>query len=198
MTAPNTNASASSNTSASADTDTRTRRRSALWVLPIETGGCGACAQSIAALRSPGFAPALGAEGIAFASSPRHADVLLISGPLSAVAREAVRRVVEAAPLPRALVAVGDCAIDGCVFAGSPGISNSLAEDLDVNVEIAGCPPSPDAILAAIGEAARLLAGSGAAAAGDEASAAAEDAGDDVDEADETSTDPDDEEGQDS
>lgn len=180
MSAPNT--STTSTTSASADAGARTRRRAALWVLPIDTGGCGACAQSIAALRSPGFAPALGAEGIAFASSPRHADVLLIAGPLSTVAREAVRQVIEAAPLPRALVAVGDCAIDGCVFAGSPHITASAAEDLDVNVEIAGCPPSPDAILAAIGEAARLLAGAGGAQAEAEGEAAAvEVAGDDAD-----------------
>ena len=195
MTAANTSNSAGavSSVRANADASARSRRRAALWVLPIETGGCGACAQSIAALRSPGFAPALGAEGIAFASSPRHADVLLIAGPLSAAARDAVRRVVEAVPLPRALVAVGDCAIDGCVFAGSPYIAASVAEDLDVNVEIAGCPPSPDAILAAIGEAARLLAGSGAAPA-DQETAATESAGDDADaDADETTTEPDEE-----
>lgn len=140
----------------------RSRRRAALWILPLETGGCGASAQSIAALRSPGFAPALSAEGIAFASSPRHADILLIAGPLSPASRDAVRRIVEAVPLPRAIVAVGDCAIDGCVFAGSPRITESVADELDANVEIAGCPPSPDAILAAINEAARLLAGAGA------------------------------------
>jgi formate hydrogenlyase subunit 7 len=138
---------------------TPSRRRRALTVLAIETGGCGACAQSIAALRAPGFAPALSAEGITFASSPRHADVLLVAGPLSAAARDAVQQIIEGAPLPRALVAVGDCAIEGCVFASSPHITTSVADDLDVNVEIAGCPPSPDAILAAIGEAARLLAG---------------------------------------
>lgn len=202
MTAPNTNSNAgtgaTTSASASADAGARPRRRAALWVLPIETGGCGACAQSIAALRSPGFAPALGAEGIAFASSPRHADVVLIAGPLSAEARESVRRVIEAVPLPRALVAVGDCAIDGCVFAGSPHITASVAEDLDVNVEIAGCPPSPDAILAAIGEAARLLAGASTASAAEQ-SDAAEGAGESADDgnADETSTDLD-EEGQDS
>lgn len=209
MSAPSTdaNANVTASTQAAADESNaiKSRRRAALWILPIETGGCGASAQSIAALRSPGFAPALSAEGIAFASSPRHADVLLVAGPLSASSRDAVRRIVEAAPLPRAVVAVGDCAIDGCVFAGSPRITASLAEELDVNVEIAGCPPSPDAILAAINEAARLLAGSDTAPAADEAAMAADDAGatdassdeaddndDDGDEADET---PRDEEG---
>lgn len=177
MSAPSTNANGNANAA-------RSRRRAALWVLPLETGGCGASAQSIAALRSPGFAPALSAEGIAFASSPRHADVLLVAGPLSAASREAVRRIVEAAPLPRAIVAVGDCAIDGCVFAGSPRITESLAEELDVNVEIAGCPPSPDAILAAINEAARLLAGSDTAPAADAEAAAAGSEARDTDEAD--------------
>ena len=191
MSAPSTNANGNANANASSQTGAREsnaakpRRRAALWVLPLETGGCGASAQSIAALRSPGFAPALSAEGIAFASSPRHADVLLVAGPLSADARTAVRRLVEASPLPRAIVAVGDCAIDGCVFAGSQRITESLAEELDVNVEIAGCPPSPDAILAAINEAARLLAGSDTAPAADAgANAYDTDEADAIDEAD--------------
>lgn len=161
----------SSTSDTNASSSSSSRRRAALWILPIETGGCGACAQSIAALRSPGFAPALSAEGIAFASSPRHADVLLVAGPLSVATRETVLRLVEAAPLPRAIVAVGDCAIDGCVFAGSPQIAQSVAEELDVNVEIAGCPPSPDAILAAINEASRLLAGAGATPTDEDAAA---------------------------
>lgn len=203
MSAPSTNANGNANATSQTGTGesnaTRSRRRAALWILPLETGGCGASAQSISALRSPGFAPALSAEGIAFASSPRHADVLLIAGPLSTATRDAVRRIVEAAPLPRAIVAVGDCAIDGCVFAGSPRITESLAEELDVNVEIAGCPPSPDAILAAINEAARLLAGSNNAHANEDTTAESaknDEAGDggDVDD-DEANEAPRDEEG---
>ena len=163
-------------------------RRVSVWALPLQTGGCGACTQSVYALQAPTYAKALEARGISFARSPRHADVILISGPMTTVAREAVRAVTAAAPLPRALVAVGNCAIDGCVFAGSPYITASAAEDLDVNVEIAGCPPAPDAILAAIAEAADLLASAessqeeGEAGSGEGAEGEAADAGDEVDE----------------
>lgn len=145
-------------------------RRATVALYALESGGCGACAQSLAGLRAPRNALALRAAGLAFAASPRHADVLLLAGPLSTRAQQAVRRVVEAAPLPRAVVAVGDCAIDGCVFAGSAYLVESPAAALDVNVEIAGCPPSPDAILAAIVEAARLLVGSEGPSAPDDLS----------------------------
>ncbi|MGZ3636856.1 MAG: NADH-quinone oxidoreductase subunit B family protein [Ktedonobacterales bacterium] len=137
---------------------TRPRRQAAVWVLPVTTGGCGACHQSITALLAGRYAPKLSAQGINFARSPRHADILLITGPLTAAARAEARAFVEAAPQPRALVAVGNCAIDGCVFRGSPHLVASTAEELDVNVEIAGCPPAPAAILAAIAEASELIA----------------------------------------
>lgn len=146
-------------------------RRATVALYALESGGCGACAQSLAGLRAPRKAPALRASGLAFVASPRHADVLLLAGPLSARAGQAVRRIVEATPLPRAVIAVGDCAIDGCVFAGSGHLTQNPAAALDVNVEIAGCPPSPDAILAAIIEAARLLAGSEGPSAPDDMTA---------------------------
>jgi Ni,Fe-hydrogenase III small subunit len=167
-------------------------RRVSVWALPLQTGGCGACTQSLYALQAATYAKALEARGVSFARSPRHADVILISGPMTTVSREAVRAVIDAAPLPRALVAVGNCAIDGCVFAGSPYITASAAEDLDVNVEIAGCPPAPDAILAAIAEAADLLASAEStqeeseATAGEGVEEEAADAGDEADELDDT------------
>ncbi|HST88971.1 MAG TPA: hypothetical protein VLJ14_11370 [Ktedonobacterales bacterium] len=142
--------------------DATGRAPATVAVLPLETGGCGACAQSLYALLAPRYAAELAAQGITFARSPRHADILLLCGPMTTAARAAVRRVVEALPEPRALVAVGDCAITGCVFSGSPYLGIPPADDLDANVEIAGCPPSPSSILAAIAEAAQLLAGSSA------------------------------------
>jgi Ni,Fe-hydrogenase III small subunit len=110
------------------------------------------------ALQGPRYAGELSARGIALALSPRHADIVLIAGPLSQAAREPVKRLLESVPQPRALVAVGDCAIDGCVFQGSSTVTPSVAEALDVNVEIGGCPPSPTAILDAIAKAAQVLA----------------------------------------
>ncbi len=134
-------------------------RRAAVWVLPLDTGGCGATLQNIYALLAPRYAGSLRAQGVSFARSPRHADIVLIAGPLSQAAREPVRRLLESVPQPRALVAVGNCAIDGCVFAGSPEVTANPAEALDVHIEVGGCPPAPSAILAAIVEAKRLLAG---------------------------------------
>lgn len=150
--------SASRAKGATTRTNTQTGRAIA-WVTHISTSGCGACAQSIAGLLAPHYAESLRAQGVTFVRSPRHADVVLLTGALTIQARKAIDRVLATIPEPCALIAVGDCAIDGCVFAGSDALAESLAEQLDVNVEIAGCPPSPSAILAAIVEAKRLLAG---------------------------------------
>ena len=141
----------------------RPRRQAAVWVLPVAMGGCSACHQSIIALQARRYAPKLTAQGIRFARSPRHADILLITGALTTEACAEAHAFVEAMPQPRALVAVGNCAIDGCVFRGSPHLVASTAEELDVNVEIAGCPPAPAAILAAIAEASELIASAGMA-----------------------------------
>lgn len=163
--------------------DATGRPPATIAILPLETGGCGACAQSLYALLAPRYAAELAAQGITFARSPRHADILLLCGPMTTAARAAVRRVVEALPEPRALVAVGDCAITGCVFSGSPYLGVPPADDLDANVEIAGCPPSPSSILAAIAEAAQLLASSSATDA-----AGAYEATDDEDDSEEEPT----------
>ena len=127
-------------------------------IFAVDSGGCGACVQSILALQSSRYAKALHAARESFAQTPRHADVLLISGPLTKAARESIGAVVAATPQQRALIAVGDCAINGCVFAGSPAYDTSAATAFDVHVEIEGCPPAPLAILDAIGAAQELLA----------------------------------------
>lgn len=137
---------------------TRASRRPSVWVLPLDSSGCGACTQQIYALQAPRYTQELHAHGVQWARSPRHADIVLITGALSRAAREPLRRVLAGVPQPRALVAVGNCAINGCVFHGSPEVVSDGAEELDVNVEIAGCPPSPQAILDAIVEASQLLA----------------------------------------
>jgi Ni,Fe-hydrogenase III small subunit len=133
-------------------------RQASVWVLPLETGGCGATLQSIYALLAPRYAAQLRGQGVSFARSPRHADIVLIAGPLSQAAREPVRRLLDSVPQPRVLISIGDCAIDGCVFAGSPTVTEHPAEVLDVHIEVGGCPPAPTAVLAAIVEAKRLLA----------------------------------------
>lgn len=135
-------------------------RRAAVLVASAHIGGCSACSQSIAALSAPRYAARLRAQGVILTPAPRQADVLLLCGALNERSREAALALAEATPRPRALVAVGDCALNGCVFSGSPALSKQpLAEALAVNVEIGGCPPSPEVILEAIAEAQRLLAG---------------------------------------
>lgn len=146
----------------------RGARRASLWVTSVHTGGCSACAQSLAALEAPRYAKRLAALGVSFTSVPQHSDVILLCGALTEPARVSITRLIEGTPRPRALVAVGDCAINGCVFAGSPRLIRPLAQTLNVNVEIGGCPPPPQAIIEAIGEAGRLLAeGAGASVAAD-------------------------------
>jgi Ni,Fe-hydrogenase III small subunit len=131
--------------------------RTPVAIFAVDSGGCGACVQSILALQSSRYANALHAARVSFAQTPRHADALLISGPLTAAAREGIGRVIAATPQQRALIAVGDCAINGCVFAESPAYEESAAIAFDVHVEIEGCPPAPLAILDAIGAAQELL-----------------------------------------
>jgi Ni,Fe-hydrogenase III small subunit len=135
-------------------------RRTAVLVASVHVGGCSACAQSVAALGAPRYAGRLREAGIAIVAAPRQADVLLLCGILNERSREAAQALVDETPRPRALVAVGDCAVNGCVFAGSPALTKlPLAAELAVNIEIGGCPPTPEVILDAIVEAQRLLAG---------------------------------------
>ena len=109
-------------------------------VFAVDSGGCGACVQSILALQSTRYAKELHAARVSFAQAPRQADVLLISGPLTTKARESIGNVIATTPQQRALIAVGDCAINGCVFADSPAYDGSAATAFDVHVEIEGCP----------------------------------------------------------
>jgi Ni,Fe-hydrogenase III small subunit len=137
----------------------RAARQMSLLVLPVAVGACGASLQSICALQAPRYASAMRQYGISFVRSPRHADVVLVAGALTRGALGQVRRLLAGVPQPRAIIAVGNCAIDGCIFQGSPRLVVNAAAKLGANVEIAGCPPGPEAILSSIITARRLLAG---------------------------------------
>ena len=127
-------------------------------VYTVQMGGCAACGQSVAALRAPIYASGLAARGVRFVQSPRHADIVILTGALTHAGLDPLKELLAGVPEPHALVAVGDCAITGGVFQGSPDLVPIPAEALDVHVEIAGCPPAPEAILAALAEATALLA----------------------------------------
>lgn len=135
----------------------RTAHHPPVNVASVHCGGCSACAQSIAALESAPIARLLRAHGVTLCRAPRHSDVVLLSGALNEQARVAISAVIAGTPRPHALIAIGDCAINGCVFAGSRALTTPLAQALDVNIELAGCPPSPEAIIEAIVEAQRQL-----------------------------------------
>jgi membrane-bound hydrogenase subunit mbhJ len=125
-----------------------------VWLFTLNSGSCNGCEQEIQALHAARYA--LEEGGIAFASSPHHADILLLTGIMTPRSQAAARRVWEQLAEPRAIVAVGDCPINGSVFRGASGFAPA-GETLPINVELPGCPPSPTLILEAIEAAIKLL-----------------------------------------
>ena len=125
-----------------------------VWLFPLNSGSCNGCEQEIQALHAARYA--LEAGGIALASSPRHADILLLTGIMTPRNQAAARRVWEQLAEPRAIVAVGDCPINGSVFR-SQHSPTPAGEMLPIDVELPGCPPSPTLILEAIEAAIKLL-----------------------------------------
>jgi membrane-bound hydrogenase subunit mbhJ len=144
-------------------------RHHAVWIMSLNMGSCSGCDQQIQAMLAPRYQ--LSRRGITFATSPRHADVILLTGTLTRRSLEPVKRILAQVPDPHALIAVGDCALHGGVFADSPEIIANAADALAVNVEIAGNPPTPAQIVLAIEEAARLLDSAEAGETAEEAEA---------------------------
>ena len=125
----------------------------------LDSGSCNGCDWEINALLNPYHD--IQRLGVDFVASPRHADVLLVTGCMTRNLEEAARRTFEAMPEPRLVVAVGACAISGGVFAGSPVVRSGITEVLPVDVFVPGCPPRPEALIEGILLAAdrQLLAG---------------------------------------
>ncbi len=119
-----------------------------LAILHVAAGGCGGCALEIGALG--GIAFDLERHGLSFVNSPRQADVLLATGPLTCAMRTAMEGVWTAMPEPRWVVAVGACAIDGGAFAGSYAVQGGIGIALPVDLVVEGCPPSPASVLSAL------------------------------------------------
>ncbi len=126
-----------------------------LAVRHVDAGSCNGCDTEIHALASP-FTD-LERFGIRFVASPRHADVLLVTGVATRNLADALRRTVAATPHPRAVVALGACALSGGIFADSPHVLGGVHTVVEVDVVVPGCPPPPEAILAGLLEAARIL-----------------------------------------
>ena len=116
-----------------------------LAIRHVDAGSCNGCELEIHALGNAFYD--LERFGLRFVASPRHADVLLVTGPVALNMREALRRTYDATPEPKWVVASGACAADGHVFAGSYAIAGGAADVIPVDLVIPGCPPSPAALL---------------------------------------------------
>jgi Ni,Fe-hydrogenase III small subunit len=116
-----------------------------LAIRHVAAGSCNGCELELRATQN--LVHDLMRYGLSFTASPRHADILLITGVAAKNMVEAVRQAREAMPDPVFVVAVGDCAVDGGVFKGSPAITGGADSILPVDLLIAGCPPTPGQII---------------------------------------------------
>ncbi|MGE0342244.1 MAG: NADH-quinone oxidoreductase subunit B family protein [Porticoccaceae bacterium] len=120
----------------------------ALCIRQVDAGSCNGCELEIHALGNAYYN--LEGAGIHFVASPRHADLLLVTGPVTRNMREALLRTWQAIPPPRLVVAVGDCGCSGGIFGESYASCGAVANVLPVDASVPGCPPSPTAILQVI------------------------------------------------
>ena len=125
----------------------RTLGRS-LAIRQIDAGSCNGCELEIHALNNAFYD--LERFGLRFVASPRHADVLMVTGPLTKNMREAVERTYAATPDPKWVIAVGDCALDGGLFAGSYACVGGISAVIPVDLHIRGCPPRPRDLLSGL------------------------------------------------
>ena len=120
----------------------------ALAIRHVDAGSCNGCELEIHATNNPYYN--LEGLGIKFVASPRHADMLLVTGPVSRNMEEALRRTFAAMPEPKLVVAIGDCGCDGGVFGENYASCGRVANVISVDVAVPGCPPEPKAIIQGI------------------------------------------------
>lgn len=130
---------------AQVDRAARQRLGRTLSIREVDAGSCNGCELEIHALNNVLYD--LERFGLRFVASPRHADVLLVTGPVTINMREALERTYQATPAPKWVVAVGECGRDGGVFSGSYACVGGVSAILPVDLHIRGCPPSPIALL---------------------------------------------------
>ena len=116
-----------------------------LWVFHLNTGSCNGCDIEIVAGLTPRYD--LERFGIKLVGSPKHADVLLVTGPVTGRMLDKVKRVYEQTPDPKAVIAVGTCGTSGGVFYNSYNLSGSIDKVIPVDVYVPGCPVRPEAII---------------------------------------------------
>jgi Ni,Fe-hydrogenase III small subunit len=119
-----------------------------LSIRQVDAGSCNGCELEIHALSNAFYD--LERFGFHFVASPRHADVLMVTGPVTKNMREALLRTYNATPDPKWVIAVGACAVDGGLFAASYAVEGGVNEVVPVDLTIPGCPPNPKALLAGL------------------------------------------------
>jgi Ni,Fe-hydrogenase III small subunit len=130
---------------AALDQGARRRLGRSLAIRTVDAGSCNACELELNALSNPFYD--LERFGLRIVASPRHADVLLVTGPVTRNMAAALRTTYEAMPAPKWVVAMGDCAICGGLFAGSAACLGGAAAVVPVDLHIRGCPPTPIEVL---------------------------------------------------
>ena len=138
---PGADDSALAELAASLERAARRRLGRSLAIREVDAGSCNGCELEIHALNNAFYD--LERFGLRFVASPRHADVLLVTGPVTRNMREALERTYNATPDPKWVVAVGHCAADGGLFAGSYAVVGGVGAVIPVDLHIAGCPPAP-------------------------------------------------------
>jgi NADH-quinone oxidoreductase B subunit len=124
---------------------TRWSRIKSPWILHLNSGACNACDIEIVAALTPRFD--IERLGVLLRASPRHADVIVATGPITRQIKDRIIRIYDQTPDPKFVVAVGACAMSGCVYRGAYNIMGGLDQVIPVNAYIPGCPARPDAIL---------------------------------------------------
>jgi NADH-quinone oxidoreductase B subunit len=115
------------------------------WILHLNSGACNACDIEIVAALTPRFD--VERLGVLLKATPRHADVIVCTGPVTRQIKDRIVRIYEQVPDPKFVVAVGACAMSGCVYRGAYNIEGGIDQVIPVDAYVPGCPARPDAIL---------------------------------------------------
>ena len=119
-----------------------------LHIRQVDAGSCNGCELEISNLTTPVYD--IERFGVHFVASPRHADILLVTGPVTRQMELALKKTYEAVPEPRLVIATGDCALDCGIYAGSYAVSGPVEAVIPVDIKVKGCPPTPLAMLRAL------------------------------------------------
>jgi len=118
------------------------------WILHLNSGACNACDIEVIAALTPRFD--VERFGVLLKATPRHADVMIATGPVTRQIKDRIIRIYDQVPDPKFVIAVGACAMSGCVYRGAYNIMGGIDQVIPVNVYVPGCPARPDAILDAV------------------------------------------------